>query len=179
LKVTDSPESSGPKFLVDGMLGSLATKLRILGFDTNYDKKSKDSELISIARKQDRFLVTSDHELFLLAKQVRIRVILILGKTEEKRLLELLTKANIKELDESRVSRCSLCNSVLERTFRKDEYDREIFKCPNCSKLYWHGSHWIKLDSLFSKVNDSLKAITKREDSLSAKQIKAKQKEND
>ena len=29
-----------PMFLVDGMLGSLARKLRILGFDTLYDSKS-------------------------------------------------------------------------------------------------------------------------------------------
>ncbi|MFQ6135141.1 MAG: Mut7-C RNAse domain-containing protein, partial [Nitrososphaerales archaeon] len=34
------------KFVVDGMLGSLARKLRIFGYDTVYDAKIGDKEIL-------------------------------------------------------------------------------------------------------------------------------------
>jgi uncharacterized protein len=144
------------KFLVDGMLGSLATKLRILGFDTAYDKISTDKELILKAFEEERILVTSDEELYLHAKQHRSQAILVKGTSEVRRLSDLLQKAGVESLDLSKMSRCSACNSLLEDTGRKDELGRSVFKCENCGKLYWRGSHWRKLDALFSTVNRSL-----------------------
>lgn len=153
------------KFLVDGMLGSIATKLRILGFDSTYDKESQDHELISEAALEGRVLVTSDQVLWLRAKQRHIRAILIKAATERERLIELCQKAGIDHLDLSVVSRCSACNSMLEEIGQKDDLGRTIFKCTNCSKLFWRGSHWRKLDSLFSSINRSLNS----EESLSSK----------
>jgi uncharacterized protein with PIN domain len=148
--------SSTPRFIVDGMLGSLAIKLRILGFDTIYDKSSTDQELISNTLREGRFLVTSDKELFLHSKQRHAKAILVTGKTEEERLLELSQKAGIDHLSLSKTSRCSTCNFLLQETGRTDELGRSIYKCENCDKLYWRGSHWKKLDILFSGINRSL-----------------------
>jgi uncharacterized protein len=144
------------KFLIDGMLGSLATKLRILGFDSIYDKGSQDEELISVAALEKRVLVTSDQELWLRAEQRHIQAILVKGVTDRERLVELCQKAGITHLDLSIASRCSACNSLLEQTTEKDKFGRRIFKCKKCGKLYWRGSHWKKLDTLFSSVNRSL-----------------------
>jgi len=40
-----------PKFLVDGMLGKLARKLRIFGFDTTYLSNTDDDNLIKLELK--------------------------------------------------------------------------------------------------------------------------------
>ncbi len=149
-------DNHSPKFLVDGMLGSLATKLRILGFDTKYDKDSNDHDLILKAPEEERVLVTSDKELYLHAKQQHVKAILVKGTSDEERLLELFQEAGVESLDLSNMSRCSACNFLLVETGTKDDLGRPIFKCINCGKSYWRGSHWRKLDALFSSVNRSL-----------------------
>ncbi|HUU37381.1 MAG TPA: Mut7-C RNAse domain-containing protein, partial [Candidatus Desulfaltia sp.] len=59
------------KFVVDCMLGKLAKWLKILGFDTVYLNKAEDRDLLLIARRQQRTLLTKDHGLLEAAKDVR------------------------------------------------------------------------------------------------------------
>jgi uncharacterized protein with PIN domain len=164
-------ESLSAKFLIDGMLGSLATKLRILGFDAIYDKDSPDAKLIHIAKKQARILITSDQELFLNAKRIHMPAVLITKTNDKARLVELSRHLGIMKLDLSVRPRCSDCNSNLIEMSKRDKFERPIFKCENCGKLYWRGSHWKKLDSLFSEVNEELNYLFAQERirSLSAK----------
>ena len=52
------------KFLCDQMLGSLAKWLRILGFDTFYARRDlQDEDVLNIAKKENRVLITRDVEL--------------------------------------------------------------------------------------------------------------------
>ena len=52
------------KFLVDGMLGKLTRWLRMLGQDVLYSVQLGDSELLELAKKEDRILLTKDFELY-------------------------------------------------------------------------------------------------------------------
>ncbi|MGI0047755.1 MAG: Mut7-C RNAse domain-containing protein, partial [Nitrosotalea sp.] len=52
-----------PSFVVDAMLGNLARKLRILGYDSKYDSSIEDSILLNLAEGQKRVLVTKDENL--------------------------------------------------------------------------------------------------------------------
>ena len=52
------------KFVVDGMLGKLARWLRMMGHDVEYSNSMDDSELLTIARKEQRILLTRDFELY-------------------------------------------------------------------------------------------------------------------
>src|SRR5579871_488532 len=90
-KATDSP--AVPTFIVDGMLGSIARKLRILGFDTFYDPSVNDVGLLKIASSTERVLVTNDQDLFLMAKRRKLKSIRSGGKTERDRLYEVLAGA--------------------------------------------------------------------------------------
>ena len=144
-----------PKFLVDGMLGSLARKLRILGFDTVYDLKSKDAELMKDARVNERYLVTSDVELFLSAKRMKISSILIGSGSERDQLFEVLRKSGIKRVDEYSFPRCSVCNGVLKSS-AKFILGKQVYVCQDCAKEYWKGRHWKKLGPLFHEVDSML-----------------------
>jgi uncharacterized protein with PIN domain len=53
-----------PSFLVDAMLGNIARKLRIFGYDTLYLKDTSDTSILGIAMREKRILLTRDKELF-------------------------------------------------------------------------------------------------------------------
>jgi uncharacterized protein with PIN domain len=66
-------------------------------------------------------------------------------------LKELIQKGNI-EMDEGKAfSRCLLCNALLEAISRKEVEGKvpdfifyqqeEFFRCPQCQRIYWPGSH--------------------------------------
>jgi hypothetical protein len=139
-------------FLLDGMLGSLTRKLRIIGFDTLYDPKSDDEQLLQKAKQLKRYLVTSDIALYIIAKKSRIHSVLITSRTESGRIYEILSKIGESRIDESRPPRCSVCNGRL-RVSGNDDSGRSIFICLDCGKEYWKGTHWKKLNSLFREVN--------------------------
>jgi uncharacterized protein with PIN domain len=142
------------KFLVDGMLGSLARKLRILGFDTIYDKESSDPTLISKALSGKRVLVTSDILLHRQAMRQRVECILVKSRDDKGRLYEIFTKAGFYHSNiEGKPSRCSVCNGELIVTSTKTSDGRQVYACYTCGKTYWKGSHWYKLEKLFQELN--------------------------
>jgi uncharacterized protein len=147
-----------PGFLVDGMLGTLATKLRILGFDTIYSR-SNDQELLDEATTSKRILVTSDNELYLRCSRSRTPAILVRGINEKENLVMVLNKAGIHSIDARIRSRCSICNGRLYSK-GKDNLGRTIYVCLDCGKLYWRGSHWKKLSPLFAEIS---KSVAKKE----------------
>jgi uncharacterized protein with PIN domain len=151
------------KFLVDGMLGSLAIKLRILGFDAVYNKTSSDAELLESTASSSRHLLTSDVDLFLFARRKHLRAILISSRDESGRVAELYAKLGMKRIIVPRVSRCSACNGTLGRTKAKTRLGKVMYACESCDKTYWRGAHWKKLDAFFGEVNTRLKEIPKGE----------------
>jgi uncharacterized protein with PIN domain len=120
------------KFIVDAMLGRLAKWLRLLGYDTIYNKMLNDDELINIAKNENRILLTRDESLFKKAIKSNVSAKLI-SSTD---FMIALKELNL-PLDESIIgSRCTICNTILV------EEKTNIWKCPNCGKLYWQGKHW-------------------------------------
>ncbi|MEB3764758.1 MAG: Mut7-C RNAse domain-containing protein, partial [Desulfurococcales archaeon] len=47
-----------PRFIVDTMLGEVARWLRILGYDTLYSKTYTDRQIVNIAEKTGRIILT-------------------------------------------------------------------------------------------------------------------------
>ncbi len=138
------------------MLGSLARKLRILGFDAVYDPKSEDDELRTLAMADGRILLTGDFELFKSAKRSNINSILIDSPNERDRLFEVLKMSGTTTIHtEQLVSRCSQCNGELYDTGKMNR-NSPVFSCRTCGKNYWKGSHWNKLNALFEDVNEML-----------------------
>lgn len=141
------------KFIVDAMLGSLAKWLRLLGYDTLYSTSYNDAQIISIAARAKRIMVTSDKGLYRRAIRAGLRAVLLpeSGVTES---LARLASAGLVELrvDPSK-SRCPLCNGVLKEVTDKNlvrgrvppgalaKYSK-FYVCTRCGHVYWEGGHW-------------------------------------
>ena len=150
-----------PRFVADAMLGSLARKLRIFGFDTVYFKEGEDSELEEVARKGSRIILTSDKGLSKDASRKGIPVLLLEGKTDRARLRAIALAYHLALSRDD--SRCAVCNGELERIGKAEARDarlpegvvarhRIFYRCRSCSNLYWRGRHWVRLRRLSSAV---------------------------
>lgn len=136
-----------PSFLLDVMLGKLATYLRMCGIDAAYalDRDVEaDDELLRIAREEGRTLVTRDRQLAAQADDA----ILLESKPVTDQLRE-LRAAGI-ELALTDPERCAECNAKLERVpagartpgYAPDLDEQPVWRCPGCDKHFWRGSHW-------------------------------------
>jgi len=156
------------KVLCDQMLGSLATWLRFLGVDTYYatDEQS-DDELLEVAQKEKRMLLTRDKELIIRAHSRNLPVIPIEDDDLDTQLELVVSKIQI---DESLIlTRCALCNTPLQQV-EKDKVQHKVpekvfenhtlfWRCPQCNKFYWKGTH-------FEKIQQKIKQLLKEKESL-------------
>ncbi len=150
------------KFIADGMLGKLTRWLRMLGQDVQYSNKLDDAELIVMAKKEHRILLTRDVELYQRAVARGIDAFYIEGQTEAAKLAELAKRFDVPlEIDLKR-SRCPRCNTKIrptpkEKLAGKVEkntfiYYNEFWKCPKCGHIYWQGAHWGRIRATLEKA---------------------------
>ena len=145
-----------PMFAVDQMLGSLAKWLRMLGYDTVYDKTMDDKQIAAAARADNRFILTRDKEL---SKEPG--AMLIETEDLEAQLTAVREKFGLKFSEDT--IRCTQCNgelvslpkeeakgSVPEGAFASND---KFWKCEGCGKVYWRGSHWLGIMERFRKLN--------------------------
>ena len=162
--------SSSISFLADAMLGNIARKLRIFGFDTIYLAHARDDEILKTGIEQNRVILTADRELFKRIVKVGARGVLVSGGASElEDLIHILTKNGITSVGTSGIgSRCSICNGPLEeRTSDQVKNDhvsndhvvidvpdkvischKQFFECTECGKIYWEGGHLKGIRSL-------------------------------
>jgi len=151
------------KFLCDHMLGTLAKWLRLFGFDTYYPSNDMiDDELIIIADEENRILITRDKELIQRANRKNIKVIEIKTIDLDEQLNLVIKKININK--DLILSRCSVCNSILN-SILKEEVDgkvpekifnnhKDFLYCLKCNKIYWKGSHYNNILTKIDKISN-------------------------
>jgi len=147
------------KFLCDRMLGTLAKWLRIYGFDTFFaTDETDDDELIDIAKKEHRVLITRDKDLIHISRRENLKVIKINYIEVKDQIKQVLKDTKIRK--ENVLTRCLVCNSLLENIDKKEVKDKippgafqindEFWICKKCNKIYWKGSHY---DNMLEKIN--------------------------
>jgi len=140
------------KFIADGMLGKLTRWLRMLGQDVKYSNQSEDAELVAIAEKERRILLTRDLELYQHAVAKGIDAFYVEGRTEAEKIAEIAERFNLSLTIDLRRSRCPRCNTQIRLTPKETiagkvekntliHYD-EFWECPKCGQIYWQGAHW-------------------------------------
>lgn len=145
-------------FIADAMVGRLAKWLRLLGFDTLYRRDVGDGELVRIAFREGRVILTRDSH-FLRRKNMGNLFFLHSDKTSQQ-LLEVIAAFKIKKF---RRARCVLCNGSMDQVENKEdirammpEYvyltDEVFLKCRGCGNIYWEGSHLKKFRNMVSDL---------------------------
>ncbi len=147
------------------MLGTIAKKLRMLGFDTQYYNTINDDELITSARKEERIIITKDQMLAVKAANQNIPTIRVLTITEKEQLIEIAHKMSWKKITLDN-PRCSTCNGMLQKALKQEiigmippkvaESVQEFWQCDKCSHIYWVGTHIRNLERLIAEINDTL-----------------------
>lgn len=165
-------------FIVDCMLGKLAKWLKILGFDSLYFSKIEDSDLLTLARKEGRVLLSRDNEL--IAKSRDIQTLFIKSENWNIQVEQVLDDFNLWK-DINPYSRCIECNVRLKdlpksrarnlvTPFVLEQTD-SFSICSGCGRVFWKGTH--QQDMEF-KIEEILRKKKKRE----AAGLQKKPKEN-
>lgn len=147
------------QFLLDVMLGKLATYLRLCGYDTVYaldEGIEADDALKRRAESSGRVLVTRDQEL-----AARTDGALLLETRDvADQLAELVAHGIPIELPEE-PQRCSVCNGLV-RTLGDEEQRPDhapddidpIWQCRACEQYFWKGSHWKRMGNIVGGVGE-------------------------
>lgn len=141
------PEPIG--FILDVHLGKLARRLRLLGFDCCYRNDRDDVEIMTVALRERRIILTRDLGI-LKHRQVR-HGYLVRSDQVDHQIREVLTRYALSD----RVQlwrRCLVCNGLLKQVPKEAILDRlepktrlyyETFhRCTDCARIYWQGSHF-------------------------------------
>ncbi len=158
----EQPPREQPKFILDGMLGSLARWLRLLGFNTLYYETQSDDEILE--QTEHRILLTRDKTLLVRAQKHGVMVINPGSGLIQEMLQHLQDRLRICFLGDPNQSRCPQCNSHLKSTTRKEIQDRvpkksldrhhQFWQClnPQCGKVYWQGRHWTRIQQTLDNL---------------------------
>ncbi len=134
------------KFIADAMLGRLARWLRLLGFDILYYPDISDSNLLKIARQQERFILTRDTHFL----KMKVGDCLFINSDDVfEQLTEVIKSLKLKMPD---TRRCANCNGTLvseEKEAVSDSVPEHIYRnhnlflrCTECGRVYWEGTHY-------------------------------------
>ena len=146
------------RFLLDAMLGTLVTYLRMCGYDTLYVQEEgieADDVIRERAATTGRTLVTRDQELAARTADA----ILLEGREVEAQLAALQAHGIGIDLP-TEPDRCSICNGRVERIDPAEHPDHapdavgNVWQCRECEQYFWKGSHWERVQSTVADLSE-------------------------
>jgi len=154
------------------MLGKLTRWLRMLGHNVKYSNKLDDAQLITIAKKEQRILLTRDLELYQQATAKGVNAFYLEGKTEAEKLAHIAKRFNIKLEIDMATSRCTKCNTRVKPISKENVADRiekstfsyynDFWECPKCGQIYWQGAHWTKIRKTLETTKEKFEKLDKK-----------------
>lgn len=180
-------DETPPRVLLDAMCGTLATYLRMCGYNAAYalDRGIEtDDRLLALAAEENRTLITRDRDLVARAQReweteggetgTDVDAVLLTERDVLDQLRELRAAGFAVTLADE-PTRCGACNGPVERITPRTEadpaerstdsladrpeyvpddiaIDRPGWRCRDCGRWFWKGSHWddvaARLDTL-------------------------------
>jgi len=155
--VNNGVEPMRPKFIVDLNVGKLAKRLRMMGYDTVFINGLDDPELVRIALREGRILLTRDTGILRrrIVSTGKVKALLIDEGDVRTQLRQVVSTFNL-EADSRPFTRCMECNEPLVSR-EKDEVREMVppyvfatqdqyMQCPKCQRIYWRGTHWQRMN---------------------------------
>ncbi len=145
-----------PGFIADANVGRLARRLRMMGYDTLFINDIEDSELIRIAHREKRIILTRDTGIMerRIVARGDVSAVFIEPAEINNQVRQVVETLKL-ELGADLFSRCMECNELL--VWREKESIRHLVpryvyqtqdrfrQCPVCERIYWQGTHWKKM----------------------------------
>jgi len=132
------------------MLGKLAKWLRMLGYDTSYIPDADDDELVRVAVREDRVLLTRDRRLCD-RRMVRKRCVFVDWGSTRAQLRQVVREEGLRIDTKTLFTRCAVCNGEITPLSKADVEGRvppyvfatqpEFGYCAGCDRIYWRGTH--------------------------------------
>jgi uncharacterized protein len=147
------------RFALDVHLGRLAAYLRLLGFDTLWQRDWQDAALASCAHDEQRLLLTRDRGL--LKRREVSRGYCLRSLRPREQLVEVVARFDLAGQAQP-FTRCMLCNGMLapigsqaaRGVVPPDVLDRfaTLTRCQACGRIYWPGSHYARMRRLVEET---------------------------
>lgn len=155
------PVPVDPTFAADVHLGTLARRLRVLGFDTWYETAVDDARLAELAVEQGRVLLSRDRGL--LCRRIVRHGALVRADDPDRQVDEVVARFALSGRVRPGI-RCPRCNGATEQVPRDQVLGRlepgtraaghQVFRrCRDCDQLYWPGAHAADLDSIVERAS--------------------------
>lgn len=149
------------RFIANGMLGSLARWLRLIGFDTEYFSGKDKYFLAYKARNEKRIVLTRDRKF---ASENPSISILIESENLKEQIKQVKKVLNLKFDRSLFFSLCSICNQPLEQKKISEvvnqvpEYvaktQKNFSRCEKCGRIYWQATHWERILKFINSIDD-------------------------
>lgn len=144
-----------PKFIADVHLGKLARYLRLLGFDTSYERGLNDEAIAQRASAARRIVLTRDRGL--LKRSIVTRGYSVRSTHPEQQLREVVDGFELSNRI-APFTRCLKCNGKMASVDKASVVDRlppatretyhRFLKCMACDTVFWPGAHHARLESI-------------------------------
>lgn len=154
----ETPGIDPIKFILDVHLGKLARWLRMLGFDTLYRNDYDDPEIVAIAQRKGRTILTRD--LGIMKRRAATCGYHVQSTKPQEQLHEVLSRYQLHNQIQP-FHRCIVCNGLLHAVAKEAiieqlepktiRYYHEFFQCQQCHHIYWHGSHFDRMKTFIDE----------------------------
>jgi hypothetical protein len=151
------------KFIADDNVGKLARWLRMVGYDTLFISGLDDNQLIRIALKEDRTLLTRDTQI--MKRRIvtigRLKALFVEDDDPREQLRQVVRVMGL-NCREKQFTRCLECNSLLLPQSKEEirelvppyvfKTQDQFMQCPDCHRIYWRGTHWHRMKGEIEKL---------------------------
>ena len=147
------------RFVLDPQLEKLGRLLRLAGFDSACDTSLSDLEIIDVASKEKRTILSRDERIL---KQARVtHGYLLRAKDPPAQFREIIESFDLRRSIRP-LTRCIECNGHLRIAEDSELMDRlpfamlvafdEFWQCEQCQHVHWKGSHYVQLATLLDEI---------------------------
>jgi uncharacterized protein with PIN domain len=144
------------KFIVDSNAGKLARWLRVMGYDALFFNNIDDAELIDIALKEGRVVLTKDTQIMRrrVVTNGQLKIVLIQNDDPKEQLRQVVEELKL-DCRLKQFTRCLECNQSLVPRSKEEvkelvppyvfRHQTQYMQCPVCLRIYWRGTHWQRM----------------------------------